>query len=75
MRSRNRLAKAVMKRPASATSGKAMFGVERSRSQVMCRTGKGGPNSTHKIPYGKDHPCTTEAQAVKLARQWVAEQA
>ena len=54
-------------------SSKAYFTVERSRSQVMCRTGLGGPGSTHKIKFGAGEMCKSEAEAVSAAKQWVAE--
>ena len=57
-----------------AKLAKPSFGVERSRSQVMCRTGIGGPDSTHKIPYGKGLKCKTEEDAVAVARKWVLAQ-
>lgn len=47
------------------------FCVERSRSQVMCRTGAGGAGSTHKIAFGPDTDHADEASAVAAARLWV----
>jgi len=47
------------------------FCVERSRSQVMCRSGTGGAGSTHKIAFGPDTDHADEASAVAAARLWV----
>ena len=45
------------------------YSVERSRNQVLCRTGLGGPNSTFKFAYGPKHAtCKTEAAAMTLAK-------
>ena len=67
----------VMKRPAAAPPHGAKahkrkppyFTVERSRNQLMCRTGLGGPGSSHKIKIEG-----SEAAAVKRAEAWVAEE-
>ena len=50
---------------------KPFFSVERSRDQVMCRTGLGGPGSSLKMPYGKGAKYASEAAAVKVAMVWV----
>ena len=51
------------------------YRVERSRNQVLCRTGLGGPNSTFKFAYGPKHAtCKTEAAAIRLAKKWVADE-
>ena len=51
------------------------YTVERSRNQVLCRTGLGGPNSTLKFAYGPKHAtCKTEAAAITLAKKWVADE-
>jgi hypothetical protein len=76
-----------MKRPAAAPSTQSAakkrslvlqvksasptFGVERSRSQVMCRTNLGGPGSTHAIKFGNNEQYKTEAAAVAAARKWL----
>lgn len=56
-----------------AKNGKRPFyTIERSRNQVLCRTGKGGPKSTSKFSYGPTHAeCKTEATAVSLAKKWL----
>jgi len=53
---------------------KPYFAVERSRNQVMCRTGLGGPGSSHKIPYGPKEKAKTEAAAVAMGKVWVNHQ-
>jgi Zn-dependent peptidase ImmA (M78 family) len=65
--SRQTLVDKVGKRPC--------YSVERSRNQVLCRTGLGGPNSTFKFAYGPKHAtCKTEAAAIRLAEKWVADE-
>ena len=61
---------AVQKKPAART-GIAFWGVERSRSQVMARTGLGGPGSTKKFKYGIGKDFADEASAVAAADLWV----
>lgn len=46
------------------------FGVERTREQIICRTGLRGPGSTFRIPF----PPGGEAEAVKQAKLWVKKQ-
>ena len=48
-----------------------IFKVERTRSQVMCRTGKPGPGQCHSIRFGKGLECATEAAAKAKAEEWV----
>ena len=50
---------------------KPTYSVERSRSQVMFRTGAKGVGSTFRIPYGKGEKCATEEQAIKVAMRMV----
>ena len=47
------------------------FSVERTRSQVMGRTGQGGPGSSKAFKYGKGQAYPNEAAAVKAAELWV----
>lgn len=47
------------------------FSVERSRSQVMCRTGLGGPGSTVGLQYGKGKKYKKEVDAVAAAKIWL----
>jgi hypothetical protein len=47
------------------------FTVERSRNQVMCRTGLGGPGSTEKFVYGKKCKFASEDNATVAAIKWV----
>ena len=57
-----------MKRPAG--KGKPHYGIEHTRKQVMCRTGRGGPGSSFAIPYGTEG---LEA-AKKKAEKWLAKE-
>lgn len=66
--------KAQPKSQAGATSkaktaevARPYFNVERSRSQVMCRTGLRGPGSSFAIKYDEGG----EAAAIKKAQKWV----
>ena len=43
------------------------WGAERSRKQIMCRTGLGGPGSTERFAYGKDRKYASEGQAKAAA--------
>jgi hypothetical protein len=59
-----------MKKPAAAAflkASHATFTDESTRSQILCRYGK-GPGSTHAIKYTKG----SKANAIKLAKAWVA---
>jgi hypothetical protein len=47
------------------------WGAERSRKQIMCRTGLGGPGSTERFAYGKDCKYASEGQAKAAAIKWV----
>ena len=47
------------------------WGAERSRKQIMCRTGLGGPGSTVRFAYGKDCKYASEGQAKAAAIKWV----
>ena len=47
------------------------YASERSRKQIMCRTGLKGAGSTHAIKYGTNEKHETEAQAVQAAREWL----
>ena len=58
----------MMKRPAG--KGKPHYGIEHTRKQVMCRTGRGGKGSSFAIPYGSEGP---EA-ATKKAEKWLAKE-
>ena len=49
----------------------SILGAERSQSQVMCRTGLGGPGSTERFVYGKKRKFATEDQATAAAIKWV----
>ena len=70
---------APTKRVASQKSAKAKdentsnasYAIERSRSQVMCRTGLRGPGQTKAIKYGPGTPHPTEKSAAKEAKKWV----
>ena len=56
----------------SASMAKApSWGAERSRNQIMCRTGLGGPGSTEKFVYGKNCKFASEGQAKAAAIKWV----
>ncbi len=44
--------------------------VERSRSQVMCRTGLSGPGSALAMKYGKGKKYLTLQAAVDAAKEW-----
>ena len=48
------------------------YAVERSRSQVLCRTGFRGPGQSVKLGYGKGEAFTSEKRAVAAAKKWVA---
>ena len=74
----------LMKRPAAASSNlraankkvaAPCYAFERSRNQVMCRTGLGGSGSTFAIKYGNNEKCKTEAAAVDAAKAWLAQYA
>ena len=52
-------------------SAKPTYSVERSRKQVMCRTGLSGPGSTHGIRFGPHEKHKTEAAAIEAARKWL----
>ena len=63
-------------KPKSEAEGDSMakapsFSVERSRNQIMCRTGLGGPGSTEKFAYGKNCKYASEGQAKAAAIKWV----
>jgi predicted lysophospholipase L1 biosynthesis ABC-type transport system permease subunit len=45
--------------------------IERSRNQIMCRTGLGGPGSTEKFAYGKNCKFASEGHAKAAAIKWV----
>ena len=49
----------------------AKYGLERSRNQVMCRTGLGGPGSTLAMKWGSGQQFATEALAVAAAKKWL----
>ena len=51
--------------------GKPGFAVERSRSQVMCRTGLRGVGQSHRIGLGEGEAYDSEESAVAVARAWV----
>ena len=64
---------AAKKRPACAIAQSkpvATYSVERTRSQVQCKTGLKGPGQYRSFSFGKHGG---EANATKLARQWVAD--
>ena len=46
--------------------------VERSRSQVLCRTGLRGAGQSWVLKYGRGKEYRDEAAAVKAARAWLA---
>ena len=50
--------------------GAASWSVERSRSQVLCRTGKKGPGQTVAMKYGDGKPYRNQDAAVAAARKW-----
>ena len=45
--------------------------VERSRSQVLCRTGIRGAGQSHSIKYGEGQKYADEDAALIVAREWV----
>jgi hypothetical protein len=57
----------------SGKTGGPHFNLERTRLQVMCRTGKGGPGSSFAIKYGVGQAMKTEQQALTRAKAWVSE--
>ena len=57
----------VMRKPAAAKSKKPGLCLERTRSQVMCRSGLGGPGSTKAIKYGPGAPFKSEEDALRAA--------
>ena len=64
----------AMKRGKSTTQStqkKPSFSVERSRSQVLCRTGLAGKGQSYPIKYGCKEQCKNEVAAIKMAKQWV----
>ena len=67
-------AKANSAKPAAKKKAKQLagFSIERTRTQVMCRTGLGGPGSTTAMKYGKGQKFNNEAAAVAAAENWVA---
>ncbi len=50
---------------------KPSFAVERSRSQVMCRTGLSGTGQTQALKYGLGQAHSNEKAAIAAARVWV----
>ena len=64
----------VMRKPAAAKSKKPGLCLERTRSQVMCRSGLGGPGSTKAIKYGPGAPFKSEEDALRAARIWLAQE-
>ena len=52
-------------------NGKAKYGWEDTRGQVMCRTGLGGQGSTYRIMY---NAAGGEDKAIELAKAWVREE-
>ena len=70
-------ARAVLKRPAMATSASPVvtkrphFDIERSRGQVMCRTGGKGVGQSFAIKFST---AGSETKAVQKAKKWMAEQ-
>ena len=52
---------------------KATWGRETSRSQIMGRTGEGGPGSSKKFKYGASQEFGNEKQAITAAQRWVDE--
>ena len=50
------------------------FSVERSRSQVLCRSGIDGKGGSIRIPYGMGKECVNEHRALIKAREWLAEE-
>ena len=64
----------VMRKPAAAKSKKPGLCLERTRSQVMCRSGLGGPGSTKAIKYGPGAPLKSEEDALRAARFWLAQE-
>jgi len=54
-------------------AGKASYSVERSRSQVLCRSGKKGDGSIP-LQYGKGKIYPDEAAAVQAAKKWLKDQ-
>ena len=55
-------------------SNKPFFGVERTRSQVMCRTGQKGPGTTYAIKWVPTQACKNEEEATAKAEEWVRKQ-
>lgn len=69
----------AMRRPAAACAEmpnkkRPTVGLERSREQVMCRTGLGGPGSTTAFQYGEGKPYRSEKAALAAAKTWLAEE-
>ena len=67
-------AKACSAAPKAKAAKRPYFSVERSRSQIICKTGLGGVGSCHRIAFGDGKACRDEETAVKRARVWVAQQ-
>ena len=64
-------AAATCKGPVPKGGKRPHFALERTRGQVMCRTGKAGAGQCHAIRFSD---AGTEQKAIKLAKEWVAEQ-
>ena len=67
-------AKVTSAKPAAKVKAKqlARFSVERTRMQVMCRTGLGGAGSSTAFRYGQGEKFSNEAAAVSAAEKWLA---
>ena len=62
----------LVAKPAAMPAARAPFsGMERTRQQVMCRTGLQGPGQTHRITWAS---AGGEEAAVAQAKAWVAKQ-
>ena len=48
--------------------------VERSRKQVLCRSGFTGKKQSFSLKYGAGHPYPSEADALAVGKAWVAEE-
>lgn len=51
---------------------KANFSVERSRSQVLCRTGYRGAGQSTTFKFGPGQAFASEAAAVARAKEWLS---
>ena len=53
---------------------KPKYAVERTRNQVLCRTGYRGPGQSIQLKFGEGAKFANEAQAIAAAKKWLVEE-